>query len=80
MTLRYFGFLGPSYQGSVVPKGQPGNGNLPHPQCPVKYASALQDLHFVLGKIGLDYRGFTERSIRKGGQLLGLAEPAENLD
>ncbi len=67
MTLRYFAFLGPDHLGSVVPQCHPADRLKPHPHRSLTYTSAVEDLRFILKKVGVDSAGFSEHSMRRGG-------------
>jgi hypothetical protein len=66
LTMKYFEFLA-GFQGSVVPQCSPGNRNVPHPTRVQNYTSASEDLQYLLGYVGVDGRGFSEHSMKRGG-------------
>lgn len=66
LTQRYFSFLG-DWTGSVVPSCSAQNANQPHPTRVMSYTNAKEDLQYVLQLIGVDPRGFSEHSMRRGG-------------
>ncbi len=66
ITKKYFAFLG-SHQGSVIPTCQPGDRNLPHPTKVLAYSNASEDLQYTLGIVGVNPRGFSEHSMKRGG-------------
>lgn len=67
LTLSYFSFLGLDYQGSVVPQCQPSDRMKPHLTRSLSYTNAVEDLRYILRKIGIDPRGYSEHSMRRGG-------------
>jgi hypothetical protein len=66
MTLKYFQFLG-EHTGSVIPACKPGNRDAPHPTNAIGYSNASQDLQYVLGLSGINGKGFSEHSMKRGG-------------
>lgn len=67
LTQGYFSFLGDAWTGSVVTSCNAQDANLPHPTRVMSYTNAKEDLQYVLQLIGLDPRGFSEHSMRRGG-------------
>jgi hypothetical protein len=66
LTIRYFEFLS-GHVGSVIPQCSPGNPNTPHPSRVLSYTNATEDLHYMLRYVGVEPRGFTEHSMKRGG-------------
>jgi len=66
LTLDYFGKLGADFLGTVIPLCSPSDRNVPT-GVPQGYNSCLQDLRYVLQKVGLDHKLYTEHSMRRGG-------------
>ncbi len=66
LTRYYFEFLG-DHLGSVVPQCSPGHRNTPHPTRVLSYTNAAEDLQYLLGLVGVDGRGFSEHSMKRGG-------------
>jgi hypothetical protein len=53
--------------GSVVPQCQPKDARLPHATKHITYTSASEDLCYMLNMIGVNARGFSEHSLKRGG-------------
>lgn len=68
LTLKYFQFLG-GHQGSVVPQCSPANRNVPHASRVLSYTHASDDLQYTLRLVGVDPKGFTEHSMKRGDDL-----------
>jgi len=66
LTMRYFTFLG-DHRGSVIPQCSPGDRNKPHPEKVIHYSNASDDLQYVLRLVGVDPKGFSEHSMKRGG-------------
>ncbi len=66
LTIRYFEFLS-GHLGSVIPQCSPGNANTPHPSRVLSYTNAVEDLHYIMRYVGIEPRGFTEHSMKRGG-------------
>ncbi len=66
LTRKYFEFLG-GHTGSVIPQCSPGNRNVPHPTRVLSYTNASEDLQYLLRYVGVDPRGFSEHSMKRGG-------------
>ncbi len=67
LTKKYFAFLGEGYTGSVVPTCHPGNRNVPHPTKTLAYTNAAEDLQYIIRMVGVDSRGYSEHSMKRGG-------------
>ena len=66
ITLKYFSFLG-GFNGSVVPQCQANQPNLPHVNRTLSYTNAVEDLRHVLRLVGVDPKGYSEHSMKRGG-------------
>lgn len=62
----YFQQKGEEYTGLCVSLCDPKDPAVPSGRA-LTYSNAVQDLHFVLRKVGVDPTGFTEHSMRRGG-------------